>query len=93
MGLRMALGADRAAVLGMLMKQNAVIILLGLLAGSVAAAVLLRLLRDRLYGVTPLDPLVTLVAVAIVAAVGIAAGLGPALRATRRDPASVLRME
>jgi predicted permease len=93
MGVRMALGADRASVLGLLMKQNARIILLGLIAGGLAAAVLLRLLRDRLYGVTPLDPLVTLAAVAIVAAVGIAAGLGPAMRATRRDPASVLRTE
>jgi putative ABC transport system permease protein len=80
-------------VLGLLMKQNALIILLGLIAGALAAGALLRLLRDRLYGVTPLDPLVTLVAVAIVAAVGLAAGLGPAMRATRRDPASVLRLE
>jgi predicted permease len=92
-GVRMALGATRAAVLGLLVKQNGTIILRGLIAGAVAAAVLLQLLRDRLYGVAPVDPLVTLAAVAFIAAVGIAAGLGPAVHATRRDPASVLRAE
>ena len=93
LGVRIALGADRTALLGLLLKRNLMIVLLALATGSAAAAPLLRLLRDRVYGVSPLDPLMTMAAIAIVSAVGMGSGIGPAIRATRRDPASVLRSE
>jgi hypothetical protein len=92
-GVRMALGADRASVFGLLLKENARIVLIGVTTGCAAAAVLLRFLDGRLYGVTALDPLVTIAAVAIVATIGIAAGLDPVMRTMRRDPASVLRVD
>jgi ABC-type antimicrobial peptide transport system permease subunit len=75
------------------LKQSGVIVLTGVAAGGIAAAVLLRLLGDRLYGVKPLDPIAIAAATFIVVSIGLAAGLGPALRAVRRDPASVLRVD
>jgi len=92
-GLRMALGADRPALLMLLLRQTSIMILLGVLAGCAAAGILLRLLRGQLYGVSPLDPLTTIAAIAVVGSIGMAAGVIPALRAIRRDPASILRME
>jgi putative ABC transport system permease protein len=92
-GIRMALGADRHSVLRLLLKQGSAIILAGVAAGCIASALLLRLLADRLYGVNPLDPVVIAGATLIVVSTGLAASLGPALRAVRRDPASVLRID
>jgi predicted lysophospholipase L1 biosynthesis ABC-type transport system permease subunit len=92
-GLRMALGADRPSLLRLLLGQTSVMLLLGVLAGCTAASILLRFLREQLYGVSPLDPLTAIAAVAVVSSIGMAAGVIPAMRAVRRDPASVLRID
>jgi predicted permease len=92
-GLRMALGADRPSVLRLLLKQTSVILILGVLTGCTAAGILLRFLREQLYGVSPLDPLATVAAIAALGSVGMAAGMIPAIRAVRRGPASVLRLD
>jgi ABC-type antimicrobial peptide transport system permease subunit len=92
-GIRMALGAERSAVLGLVMKQGAVMAGAGLLIGLIGAFLLDRVLGSLLYGVRPSDP-VTLVAV--VATLGASAALAcylPARRATRLDPMIVLRDE
>jgi putative ABC transport system permease protein len=87
----MALGAERASVLALVMRQGAVMAGVGLVAGVVGALLLSRLLESLLYGVAATDP-TTLVAV--VAVLGLSAALAcylPARRATRLDPMLVLR--
>ena len=92
-GLRLALGADRATLLKQLLTETGVMLLLGAAAGCSAAALLLRLIREQLYGVSPLDPLTAVAALIVVGVVGATAGLIPALRAIRCDPAAALRFE
>lgn len=92
-GIRMALGADQWSVLGLLLKHASAMILIGVVSGCMAAGLLLRFLRAQLYGVAPLDPVATLGSVMIVTLIGITAGVIPAMRVIRREPASVLRAE
>jgi ABC-type antimicrobial peptide transport system permease subunit len=92
-GIHMALGATRKAVLGMVLGQGLKMTLAGLVAGIGAALLLTRLLQTQLFNVKPTDP-ATMIAVAafITAVAGIACYL-PASRATRVDPMVVLRDE
>jgi len=92
-GLRMALGADGRTVLRLLLRETSVILFVGVLVGCTAAGILLRMLREQLYGVSPLDPSTTLAAIAVVGSIGMTAGVIPGIRAIRRDPASLLRIE
>jgi predicted permease len=92
-GIRMSLGADAARVVRMVLGEGGVLLVAGLAAGVTIALLTSRLLRGLLFGVAPHDP-VTLGAVAfLLAAVGVAACLLPALRAARVDPAIALRAE
>jgi predicted permease len=92
-GIHMALGASRATVLGMILGQGVRITAIGLLAGTVAALMLTRLLQTQLFNVTPTDPL-TMTAVALfITVVAIIACYLPASRASRVDPMVVLRDE
>src|SRR5258706_1579326 len=85
-GIRMALGAAPGHVLSTVLRQFSRPVALGLVAGTVGAAALSRILRQVLYGISNLDPLAYLAAVAVfVAAVALAALL-PARRALRVDP-------
>ena len=89
--IRMAMGADAAAVVRLVMSRGVRLTLLGLglgLAGSVAVA---RLLRTHLFGVTPLDPLTFVTVVLLLTAVALAASYLPARRATRVEPSEALR--
>jgi ABC-type antimicrobial peptide transport system permease subunit len=90
-GVRMALGARAREIRGEVLVDVAWLALPGLLAGLVLAPAAALLLGGLLYGVAALDP-VTLVAVPVVLALTVAAAVAaPALRATRVDPARVLR--
>jgi len=82
-GLRLALGATRAGVLGMMMRESVWLAAAGILTGIPIAAALTRVLASRLFGVTSYDPLT--LAAALVSAAGVAAiaGLLPARRASR----------
>jgi putative ABC transport system permease protein len=92
-GIRMALGAQRGAVLRMVVGQAMRLAAIGLAAGAAGAWVLTRLMQKLLFGVTPSDP-VTFVAVsASLAVVAAAAASIPGLRATRVDPVVALRAE
>jgi putative ABC transport system permease protein len=92
-GIHMALGATRAAVLRMILGQGLKLAILGLAGGVAAAVGLTRLLQAQLFNVRPTDP-ATMTAVALfIAAVAAVACAIPANRASRVDPMVVLRDE
>ena len=92
-GIRMALGARRAAVLGLVLGRGVVLITTGIALGLAGALGLTRYLSGMLYDLTPLDP-ATYAAVAIAfAVVALVASYLPARRATRVDPVVALRHE
>ena len=90
-GVRLALGAQPGQVLSMVVRQGGAMVALGLLLGTIGAIWLARFMDGLVYGVGTRDPL-TLGAVCLtLAAVGMAASLGPARRATSVDPVIALR--
>jgi putative ABC transport system permease protein len=92
-GVRIALGASRQNVIGLVLRQATRITLAGLIAGLALAALLGRLMATLIYPIAPSDPL-TFVIVPIVAALtAVAACVAPAWRATRIDPATAFREE
>ena len=92
-GLRMVLGAQGGDVLGLVMKQGAGMVAIGIVAGLATAFAMTRLMASLLFGVTPTD-LPTFAAVTVVLfGVALAACYVPARRATRVDPIQTLRYE
>jgi ABC-type antimicrobial peptide transport system permease subunit len=92
-GIRMALGAGKADVLGMVVREVGLIIALRLVAGVPTGLALARLVRSQLFDISPQDPVAIAVAAAVVAAVALLSGLMPARRATTVDPVTALRWE
>ena len=92
-GIRMALGARKAEVLRLMMRQSSAPVIYGLLTGGLLAIGDFYLLRKVLYGVGPLDPVSYGGISALFLIVAIAASYVPARRATRVDPAVALRYE
>ena len=90
-GIRVALGAQRADVLGIVLRHGAVLTLIGVGVGLGAAFWLTRLLTGMLYGVTPTDPASYGAVVGLLLGVALAASYLPARRAMRVDPMRVLR--
>jgi putative ABC transport system permease protein len=93
LGIRMALGADGVGVRAMIVWDGLVPVLLGILIGLVAAVVSTRGLQSLLFKVNPVDPLTLVVVPLLIVAAALVASYIPALRASRLDPASVLRSE
>jgi ABC-type antimicrobial peptide transport system permease subunit len=92
-GIRMALGASRRAVLGLEIRRTVVLSMMGIGIGLAGAAILTRYLQGMLFGLTPMDPMTF---AAIPAAFGITAILAayvPARRAMKVDPVVALRQE
>jgi ABC-type antimicrobial peptide transport system permease subunit len=93
MGIRMALGAQRSDVLGMVLRQGMMPVLAGLAAGAASAIAFGRYLESLLFQVSPRDPLAFAVSGAVLLIVSVAACLVPARRATRVSPIDALRFE
>ena len=92
-GIRMALGSRPAAIAALMLRQGAHWMAIGLAAGIFGIMVVVRLLRNLLYGVQPLDPIALGGAVAILVGCATIALLIPVYRATRADPMVMLRAE
>jgi len=92
-GIRVAMGAQRGAVLGLTVGQGVRIAALGAAIGALAALAGGRVLSSLLYGVSPRDPLVLLGAATTMLAVAAIASYLPARRATKVDPMVALRYE
>jgi putative ABC transport system permease protein len=93
LGIRMALGAARSRVLGLVVGQGMALAAAGVVIGLVAAFALTRFLASQLFGVGATDPATFAVVALLLAAVALLATLLPALRATRVDPVVALRDE
>lgn len=90
-GLRMALGAQRTDVLGLIARRGLALALIGVAAGVVIAVVMTRLLAGMLYGIRPTDPLTFAATAVVFLLVSIVASSMPAYRAARMDPMKTLR--
>jgi putative ABC transport system permease protein len=92
-GIRLALGAARGEVLGMVLRQGYAMVGVGLAIGLIAALPLSGLLRSLLFEVSPTDPSVFVAIVVLLAVNGCLASYLPARRAARFDPVVTLRSE
>ena len=92
-GIRMALGARRTAVVSMVMKQGMTLAMLGICAGVIAALGLTPLMASLLYGVGPADPLTFLIVLLVLTMVAALSCFVPAWRASKVEPGMALRYE
>src|SRR5215211_1880576 len=92
-GLRMALGAQPARLLGDILRQGTMLVILGLAVGLAGAAVSGRVLTNYLFDTQPTDPLTLAGVAGAMLIAGVVACLGPARRATRVDPILALRAD
>jgi ABC-type antimicrobial peptide transport system permease subunit len=91
LGIRMAIGAAPARVLRLVLARVAVLVGIGVAIGTVTSIWASGFIAALLYGLKPHDPATLVSSAVILAAVGPLAGLRPAYRASRADPAEVLR--
>ncbi len=90
-GIRMALGAERSNVRGMIMRQGMIFAVIGLIVGMCGAFALAKQIASFLFGVTAWDPLVFGTIPVVLLATAVVAVWWPAHRATQVDPATALR--
>ena len=93
LGIRIALGATRERVIGLVMRQGMTMTIAGALIGLVLAGVLTRVLRRQLYDVSTTDPLTFVLVPVILVVVALVACVVPARRALAVDPATTIRAE
>ena len=92
-GIRMALGAAKQQVLGMVVSEAGRLIAGGILVGAALALATTRLVASMLYGVTATDPATFALSALVLGAVAMAAAMLPAWRAARLDPMEALRQD
>ena len=92
-GVRMALGASRAKVLGMMLNRGLQLTVVGISIGVVGALALARVIEALLYEIPPRDPLTYVAVCVVLGSVALLASYVPALRAARTDPMVALRYE
>lgn len=92
-GVRLALGAEPADVLRLVLRHGLMLAAAGLAIGLLGAVAFTRLLRELLYGVDPLDPVAFVVVVVVLSGAALLACWLPAYRAARADPLFALRSE
>ena len=90
-GIRMALGAAPGGVVRLVLRRVAMLVGIGTLAGAAMSVWASRFVSTLLYGLQPRDPVTLAAAVVVLGSIGAAAGWLPARRASRIDPARVLR--
>lgn len=90
-GIRLALGATPGRIVRLILSRVGVLVAIGIAAGAGAAISIGTVIASLLYGLTPRDPIALASAAIVLAAVGVTAGGVPALRASRIDPATILR--
>jgi putative ABC transport system permease protein len=93
MGIRLALGAQRRDVMGIVLKKGMGWTLLGVVIGLIAAFALARLMASLLFGVSATDPITFLAVATILTSVALLACAIPARRAMKVDPMVALRYE
>jgi putative ABC transport system permease protein len=92
-GIRMAIGANRAHVLRMILREATVLTVTGLVIGAGLALAAAQAAKSMLYGLKPRDPLTLVLAVVTLSAVAALASFLPAYRASKLDPLTALRYE
>ena len=90
-GIRMAIGAPPARVVWLVLARVTILLAIGVLIGAVGSIWASRFVAALLYGLEPYDPVTLVSSAAVLVAVGALAGWLPAYRASRIDPAEVLR--
>jgi predicted permease len=93
LGVRMALGASRAAMMSLVLREVVLMVAVGVAVGAGGAMALSGVARRILFGLTPTDPAVFAVAALVLTGAAVVAGWLPALRASRVDPLVALRHE
>lgn len=89
-GIRVALGSTGAGIVKLVLREGLTLVAAGLGVGLVGASAMQRAIAGEIYGVSPLDPGVMAMVVAVLAAIGLVACILPARRALQVDPAIVL---
>ena len=92
-GIRIALGAQRAGVIGMVLRESMIMVATGVIIGVAAAVAASRLVTAILFGLSPTDVWTMTAAIVLMAGVCLIAGYLPARRASRVDPMVALRYE
>jgi putative ABC transport system permease protein len=90
-GIRMALGAAPGGVIRLVLRRVAILVGAGIVLGSAVSLWAVHLVSTLLYGLQPRDPLTLFASIAVLGSIGALAGWLPARRASRIDPARVLR--
>jgi putative ABC transport system permease protein len=92
-GIRMALGATRSGMVRAFMTESLALVVLGIVAGTVATIAVTRLIASRLFGVGAADPVTMAIGIMLVILAAALAAALPARRAARVDPMVALRFE
>ncbi|MGH7868684.1 MAG: FtsX-like permease family protein, partial [Candidatus Dormibacteraceae bacterium] len=90
-GIRMALGAERGAILELIAGQTLKLVVAGIALGLAGSFILTRFVASELYKISPTDPLTLALVSLVLLGIGVVSALVPASRATRIDPAETLR--
>jgi ABC-type antimicrobial peptide transport system permease subunit len=92
-GIRLAMGARRTDVLRMIVREGGVLVGVGLAIGAALGLGASHAAQSLLFGLQPNDPATMIAALVLLAGIGLAASYWPARRASKLDPAAVLRNE